>query len=123
MNEYKDERFHIKLDDGIVYVIFHKAYIDYNFVNDLILRRLEITKDIAYPMFSDFRAAKSGPREARQRMAEKDAGIGVKAVAILINSNVQRVIYNFFNNIYRAPAPARLFTSKEKALKWLQQYK
>lgn len=123
MDEYKDDRFEIKLEGGIVYVIFKKEFLDFDFVNDIINKRLEITQNEIYPMFSDFRVVKSGSREARQRMAGKDAGIGVNAVAIYVNSQVHKVIYNFFNSIYKAPAPARLFTDKNKALKWLENYK
>jgi len=122
-NEYTDERFSIQIKDGVVHVVFLKDYIDYDFVNDLINTRIQITGDKTYPMFSDFRKVKSGPREARERMAAKDGGYGVSAVAILINSKIHKIIYNFFHSIYKAPAPAKLFTDKDKALKWLEQFK
>lgn len=69
---------------------------------------MEITQNKPYPMFSDI------TREARERMARKDAGKGVIAIAILINSSVQRMIYIFFNSIYKAPAPAQLLLIKKK---------
>jgi len=123
MNEYIDDNFNIKLEDGIVYIAFLKEFYNYDQIDLGIKKRLEIVGDNSYPMFSDFRKVKSGTREARQRFSEKDAGIGVKAVAVYINSKVQKIMFNFFNSIYKAPAPTRIFTDKEKALKWLEQYK
>ena len=123
MDSYKDDRFEITLKEGIVHIIFKKEYVDYDFVNDGILRRNEITKGHTYPLFSDFRIVKSGTREARERFAAPDGGIGVSAVAVLINSKIHKIMYNFFNSIYKAPAPAKLFTDPQKVLKWLEQYK
>ena len=123
MTEYTEDRFSIKIMQGIVYVEFLVAHADYNLVNDMITKRLEITKDNTYPMFSDLRLIKSNTRESRERMAGKDAGFGVSGVAILINSKIHRIMYSFFHNIYKSPAPARLFTDRDKALKWLEQYK
>lgn len=120
---YVDDRFSIQLKDGIVYFTFNKEYIDFVLVDDAVNKRIELTGGKPYPIFSDFRLVKNGSREARERMAAKDAGIGVTAVAVLINSKVHKTIYNFFHSIYKAPAPAKLFTDKEKALKWLEQFK
>lgn len=123
MNEYLDDNIHIKLEDNIIYVVFLKEFYEFEAVDVAIKKKLEIIGDGTYPMFSDFRKVKSGTREARQRFSDKDAGTGVKAVAIFINSKIQKIIYNFFNSIYKAPAPTRIFTDKEKALKWLEQFK
>jgi len=123
MTENSEDRFSFKIEDGIVHAVFYKEFVDYDYVDAGVKARLELTGEKSYPMFSDFRKVKSSTREARERMAAKDAGIGVSAVAILVNSKIQRVIYNFFNSIYKSPAPARLFTDREKALKWLEQYK
>jgi hypothetical protein len=120
---YQDDRFSIRIENEIVEVVFKREYCDYDFVNDLITERLKITKTNTYPMFSDFRKVKKGPRDARARLAEKDAGIGVSAVACLIENDVHRVMWNFFHSIYRPPAPTKLFTDKDKALKWLEKYK
>ncbi len=121
--EYNSDRFSILLKNGIVYFTFLDEKVDFSLVNDGIIKRLELTKGRTYPLFSDFRAVRRGSREARERMAAKDGGIGVSAVAVLVNSKVHRVIYNFFHSIYKAPAPAKLFTDKEKALAWLEQFK
>lgn len=123
MNEYLDENFHIKLEDGIVKIIWLKEYYDYPTVDLGIKKRIEISGGHDGPMFSDFRKVKSGSREARERLAGKDAGTNVTAVAVLVSTEVHKVLFSFFNSIYKAPAPTKIFTSEEKALKWLEKYK
>jgi hypothetical protein len=123
ISEYRDERFSVQIIDGCVYIVYLKEYVDYDYVNDLINARLKLIGNQTLPIFSDFRKVKKGTREARERMAGSDAGIGVSAVAVYIDSAVHKIIFSFFNSIYKAPAPTKLFTNKEKALEWLEQYK
>ncbi len=123
ITEYSDSRFSVKLENGIMHISYKQEFVDYDYVNDLINKRLEISGKKSYPMLSDFRIVKNGSRDARQRFAEKDAGEGVDVVAIVVKSKVQKMMYEFFNMIYKAPAPAKLFTDKEQALKWLEKQK
>ena len=95
---------------------------DKEFVDFGIKKRLEITKNNPCVMISDISSLKSVTREGRQRMSEKDAARNVIAVGIVIKSKVQVVIYRFFNAIYKQPAPAKIFTNKEDAIKWAKQY-
>ena len=113
----------MSIEDGILYIVYSCDHYTEEMVDAGIKQRYELTKETPYPMFADIRKVKTSTREARQRMSQKDAAFGTKAVAILINSKVQEVLYNFFNVIYKAPAPAKMFTNKEKAIEWLQQYK
>jgi hypothetical protein len=95
---------------------------DYEFVDFGTKKRLEITGTNSCVMLSDIRKLKSISREARQRLAGKDGSIGVIAVGIVMNSKIQAVMFNFFNMIYKAPSPVKLFTDKEEAIKWCKQF-
>ncbi|MDD3875944.1 MAG: STAS/SEC14 domain-containing protein [Bacteroidales bacterium] len=123
MDKYADDKFSFELIDGILHVLAITEFVDFKTIDDAINKRNEYLKDKKYPMFSDIRKVKSITREARERLAAEDAGTGVNAVAILVSTKAQRIIYSFFNSIYGAPAPAKIFSNKEKALAWLQQYK
>jgi hypothetical protein len=123
MAEFKDDRFYIAVKDGITIIEWLANEYNYEDVDFGIKKRIEITEGKEYPMFSDLRTAKFGTREARQRLSDSDAGKGIIAVAVLVNSKVQRILYNFFTSIYKDPAPTRLFTDKAEAYKWLEQYK
>jgi len=121
--DYKDERFSIVLENGIIHFTVYKEIFDYAMVNEAINIRKDMFKNNSYPLLSDIRIIKTGSREARERLAAKDAGDGVKAVAGLISNEVHRIIFNFFNTIYKAPVECKLFTNREKALQWLEQFK
>ncbi len=123
MEEIRGEYADIKLTDGIVHVIYKCESYDEKMVDQSIRDRFLVTKNESYPMFSDARKIKKFSREARHRLSQKDAGDGVIAVSILTNSKIQQVIYNFFNVVFKAPSPTRLFSDQEKAMEWLQQFK
>jgi hypothetical protein len=122
MEQYKDNRFSLHLENGILMLEIYQEFIDYKTIDDAIKLRLEkFYNNEDCLLFADCRKIKSLTREARERLASKDGGVGVKAVAMLINSKVQRIIFNFFHSIYKAPAKAKLFTDKKKALDWLEK--
>jgi hypothetical protein len=118
-----DEEFSIKIEDGIVYIEFFIEHGTYEFVDRGIKKRIELTNGKAYPMVSDVRSMKTSTREGRQRMSEPDSGEGVIAGAVIINSKVQKVIYNLFQAIYKAPTQVKLFNNKEEAVEWVKQFK
>lgn len=123
MKKYSDDFFDIEIKNNIIEIIWKKEYYDFEEVDFGMKKRTEIANNNKYPILSDFRAVKSGSRKARERLSQPDGGEGVPAVAIIINSAIHTVLFNFFNSIYKAPAPARLFTNKKSALKWLEQFK
>ena len=123
MENYGSQNWKIYINDGIVYVDFLAEYVIFEIIEEGIKARLEITKDKSYPMLSDIRKVKSLSREARQRISQKDSGSGTSAAAILTSSKIHEVICNFFYAIYKAPAPSKMFTNREKAIEWLQQFK
>jgi hypothetical protein len=109
------------VEDNILFCDYLAEHYDYEMVDAAIKGRLKFFGDKKYPMFSDARKLKSMSYDARKRMAQQDAGEAISVVAIYTNSRVQRVIYNFFNEFYKAPAPARLFNGRDDALEWLKQ--
>lgn len=112
-------------EDGIIFIDYLSENIDDNMVDFLIKTKMKLADGRWYPMLSDISHVKSFSRAARERFSKKDAGEYTSAAAILVSSKVQVLIYNFFNSIYKAPSPAKLFhyTQKEEALAWLQKYK
>jgi hypothetical protein len=124
MNEIENRQpFNIELIDGIIHCIWCIEHYVIEDVEKGIELRIKIQQGKNYPMFVDFTNVKSGTREARQRLSDKDNGIGITAVAVLVKLKLQRILYNFFHSIYKAPAPTKLFTNKEEAIQWLQAYK
>jgi hypothetical protein len=120
--EYEDDRLRFYWQDDILMCDWLAEAGDYEFVDFGIKKRLEITGDKKIVMISDVRFLKFSTREARQRLADKDAAHGVIAVGVVLNSKVQIAIYNFFQAIYKQPTPAKLFSNKEDAIKWIKKY-
>lgn len=123
MEKFENDAWKMWIEDDIVFVTYLKEHYNEKMIDEGIKGRLNITKGNEYLIFADIRKLKSTTREGRQRMSCKDGGIGVIAVAILSKSKVQEVIYNFFNLVYKAPAPAKMFTDQNKAIEWLKKIK
>lgn len=119
---YKDDKLCFYWHDGILMCDWFVENADKEFVDFGIKKRLEITGNKPCVMITDISSLKSSTREARQRMAEKDGAIGMIAVGVVLRSKVQTVIYKFFNAIYKQPAPAKIFSNKEDAIKWCKQF-
>ncbi len=122
MCHYFDEDFSILITDGIMFIDFYCEHGTYEIADRGIKRKIELIKGESFPLISDMRAVKTSTREARQRMSEFDAAIGVKAVGIIINSKVQQIMINFFTAINKRPAPTKVFTKKEDAIRWVQKF-
>lgn len=83
---------------------------------------LELTKGEKYPILVDLRKIKSMERSARAFYAGSHTTRLEKAVAILIDSPIGRVIGNFFIGLNRSNVPTRLFTSEIEATEWLKEF-
>lgn len=112
-------------EDGVIYIDYLAQEIDDKMVDFLIQTKFQLAENSWCPMLSDISKVKSFTRGARERFSKKDAGDYTSAAAILVNSKVQIIIYNFFSSVYRAPSPAKLFHTSKKgeALLWLEKYK
>ncbi len=62
-------------------------------------------------------------KEVRDFMSTAEFGEYVTAMAIIVDSVIARVAANLFLKVSHVVYPTQLFTDKEKALTWLQQYK
>lgn len=75
------------------------------------------------PLLLDMRAhASSATRECRDYYAGAEAQRVNLAVAMLVRSNVSRVIGNFFLGLNKTRFPFRLFADVDEALAWLRGY-
>lgn len=46
----------------------------------------------------------------------------IKAMALISDSSMGKIIGNFFIKLNTPPYPTQIFSNKEKAVKWLKQY-
>lgn len=83
--------------------------------------RKEITGNKAYPAYADLSNVKEVSREARSYFSN-EAGEDLKAIALIINNPVTRMMVNFFMKFNQPSYPIRFFTNENEGVKWLKQF-
>ena len=120
--EFEDELCRIWIEKGIVYAVYKTKTIDINIAKNMLHQRFNICNGKVYPLLADITQLNSINKEARDYLGDEGVKL-LNANAILIKSSVNRIIGNFYLNITKPKIPTKLFTNKEEALIWLQQFK
>ena len=123
-NYFENEFIKIWLEDDIIFLEYApNVVITLDIAIKIVKERLKISSGTTRPMVSDARKAATMDKDARGYFSEGDSIKYVSAGAILINNKLHQFIGNIFLKVNKPPIPAKLFTSKESALKWLERYK
>lgn len=114
----------IWLEDGII----HSSYkpnlvINLEIAKQMVKERLKISDGIARPMFIDISNLVSIDLEAREYLSGGDAVKFVSAGAIYSTSPISKFQGKLFVDVNQPEATAKIFSNKEEAIEWLQQYK
>lgn len=83
----------------------------------------KISNGYQYPMLVDTRDIRSISKEARDHFSMRNRNGHVNCIAVLIDSPVSMVVGNFFMGLNKPAVPTKLFTSPDKAFKWLEKFK
>lgn len=81
-----------------------------------------VAAGIPRPLLVDMSRVRSMSKDAREEYVKKDDSPLVTAVALVTNSNISRMVGNFFIGLTQSYVPVKLFTEPEKAREWLLQY-
>ena len=76
-----------------------------------------------FPLLVNITAIHSITREARSHFSVKDRETNITAFAIVVKSELGKIIANFFFRLNKVGVPARMFTDEFQALEWLRKYK
>ena len=110
--------------DIIVAVYTPKLEIDLAIAQELIENRLTFSEGKSVYTLIDFTNVKSVTKEARDYMNSPEGGLkGIMAGAFLSNNVVATLFINLFLKISNPPVPAKFFTNREEAMKWLRRIK
>ncbi len=74
------------------------------------------------PILVDLNLVKSVCRESRMYYAGTEAEKIFKVAALLVGTQMSRVLGNFFIGLNKPVVPVKLFTSEKEALKWLKGF-
>lgn len=126
--EYSDhinnEIVNIYFKDGIIFASYQpKLAIDLETAKKTSMYRKQISdKRGPIPVLADIRNLGKVTDEAREWLATDEANELIPAMAILTNNPIQNLLANFYLMLSKPPMPTKLFTDKEKALRWLKLY-
>jgi hypothetical protein len=121
---YEDEYSEMWIEDGIGYQIYKpNVEITLDIAKQMVAKRIETFRGVARPVYVDVRNLVKIDSASRKYFASKEAGQLILAGAIHLDNPINRVLGNVFLLIDEPVTPAKLFTDKDKALEWLQQFK
>ena len=121
MSYYIDEDLEIRIENNIVIAKYNEnILLDFNKMNKFVKKRLEVQNGKEYPVLI-YLSLKKVTKEARE-YANKEGLEGIKAGAFLVDSFMTKTIFNFFLSVYSPKVPTKLFTSKEEAINWLNEF-
>ena len=96
--------------------------IDLEIARELIENRLSFSEGKPVYTLIDFTNVKAVTKEARDYMNCVEGGLkGILGGAFLSNNVVATLFINLFLKISKPTVPAKFFTNREEALKWLRR--
>jgi hypothetical protein len=120
----EDEYSEMWIENGIGFQVYKpNLEITIDVARKMVEKRISSFNGISRPVLVDIRNLVSVDSESRRYFATREAGQLIRAGAIYMNSRITMWFGNIFLNIDRPITPARLFTDKDKALAWLEQFK
>ncbi|RDC63221.1 hypothetical protein AHMF7616_01822 [Adhaeribacter pallidiroseus] len=84
--------------------------------------RLNFFENQAYPCLFDITEVRQTTKEARDFMANEGNNL-VLASAMIVTNPMLKMMANFYVMVNRPKNPTKLFTDRESALEWLNQFK
>ncbi|MDF1673684.1 MAG: STAS/SEC14 domain-containing protein [Vicingaceae bacterium] len=110
---------------GILYSLYKKGVdVQVENIEENILARKELQKGQKIPTYVDVSEVWQFSDEARALAGGKEVSEMSSALAVVTGSSMPiRMVANFFMKFNTPQTPTKLFNTKEKALKWLQDFK
>jgi hypothetical protein len=122
LEEFINDGFHIRIQDGICYVTFLKEYYSESEIDFIIIKRIELFNGKTYPMLADISKTFGGYPEAERRVSFYDGCIGVSALAVFFQNELQLSQFLKHQSKYKTQLPFKIFTNIEQAKEWLVKY-
>ncbi len=108
-------------EEGIVmYVWDQKVKVTEEDMRSFKAAQIELCGHRRMPFFMDMRGVTSASKGAR-KYSKNELGDVLSAMALRVGNTLSRVIGSIFLGIDKPPYPVKLFTSQDKALKWLKE--
>lgn len=123
MIELENEFVQFWVVDGILYSKYTKTVnFDVNLLKQLIEIRHTISNNVGQYWCYNAKEAKSFPKECRD-YADVYGQEFLFATAVIINSHIQKFLFNAYLKLKKPKIPLLAFTNTEKAVEWLTALK
>ncbi len=99
---------------------FNVKKIDLEIAKKITQDRHHFAKGKEYPTLVDFTNVLSTTKEARDYFNGETAAKNISRMAILINSEVGKMIASFFIMLKKPPYQTKIFTNNDEAMLWLK---
>lgn len=110
------------LKDDIMYCKFaDELKLNLRIARLVVAERMRISQGKKYPCIFDLRGLSSVTRDARHYLATEGSNL-VIAGALLVKSNISKTIGNIFLTLNKPKVPAKIFTDRQSALKWVKTF-
>ncbi len=115
--------FDVWIANDIFNLIYKNDEISLKIAQDVVKARLDICQGNIYPMLSDIRNIQHVERSARQYLASEVGVTHLSAGALLVSNQFQKIAGNLFILTSKLAVPSKVFTNKQQAILWLEQFK
>lgn len=111
------------ISNGILYFVYKEIdEINWSMAKEIVSQRLQLQNERSYPIFCDLRAVVNVQKQARDYLAIEGTFMAV-ALAFFVGDVHSRFITQLYVKANMPSYPTRIFTNKEEALLFLQDYK
>lgn len=112
----------IRREGDILHCIFVNCpNMNLEIAKHIVQQRKAVAAGKSYPCLVDMREILSATQDSRDYFANEGAE-GVKAGALLIGSQVTKMLANLFMIINRPKTPTKMFTNEKAAREWLKKF-
>lgn len=123
MTELDNEFIRFWVDDGILHNKFkHQLNMDLDKIKKIIELRHAISNNVNQYWCYDVKEVNDFPKECRD-YADTYGQELLFACAIVINSHIQKFLFNVYLKLKKSKIPFQAFTSTDEATKWLMEIK
>lgn len=119
---YEDDIISFDFKDGILTAKYKVKKVDLDIAKYVLEKRLKLFSGFNYTVLADYALVIETSKEARDFFASTEANKYMKALAIVTDSMVGNMIFNFFVLLSRPTIPTKLFKNKDEALFWLKKF-
>lgn len=112
------------LENGVFYLVYKQdSVVTLDIAKHIVGTRIEMSDGISRPTLVDVRGMIAVNKEAKKYLAGEEAIRYITAGAIYLDNYLHYLAGNVFLKIDQPAIPSKLFTDKEKALRWLEPFK